>query len=172
MATVQCGKCKEEFEAKRSDTEWCPGCRAIRAKERYLRYDLKSKQSCPTCGQPMVRRAELCLRCSNKARGEKRRGRNNGFWRGGLTNSKGYRYLRVGNGSGAGAYKAEHRLVWEQHNGPIKKTWVVHHLNGIKTDNRIENLVAMPRQYHHSHPHQAKQAYEERIRYLEGQLAS
>lgn len=58
-------------------------------------------------------------------------------------------------------------MVWEKANGPLPRNWVVHHLNGIKTDNSVENLVAMPRQYHHSHPRQAIEAYEKRIRELE-----
>lgn len=42
----------------------------------------------------------------------------------------------------------EHRYIWEQANGVMPKGWVIHHLNGIKTDNRLENLLAVPREKH------------------------
>jgi hypothetical protein len=36
--------------------------------------------------------------------------------------------------------KRLHRVVWEFYNGRIPKGYHVHHVNGITTDNRIENL--------------------------------
>lgn len=36
-----------------------------------------------------------------------------------------------------------HRKVWEYHNGPIPEGYDVHHINGDKADNDIENLAMM-----------------------------
>ena len=35
----------------------------------------------------------------------------------------------------------EHRLVWIEANGPIPDGYVIHHINGKKKDNRLENLA-------------------------------
>jgi hypothetical protein len=36
--------------------------------------------------------------------------------------------------------RLEHRIVWEQHNGPIPKGMHIHHIDGVKTNNNIDNL--------------------------------
>lgn len=43
----------------------------------------------------------------------------------------------------------EHQTVWEQANGPIPAGHVIHHVNGNRADNRIENLQAVTRKDHH-----------------------
>jgi hypothetical protein len=45
----------------------------------------------------------------------------------------------------------EHRLVWERERGQIPKNHHVHHINGNKRDNRIENLELLSAFDHHSH---------------------
>ena len=47
-----------------------------------------------------------------------------------------------------GKWVPEHRLVWEQANGPIPKGWIIRRLNGIMNDNRLENLISVPRTKH------------------------
>lgn len=65
-------------------------------------------------------------------------------WKGGRRNCRGYVLVWCPNHPHAthDGYVQEHRLVMEAHLGrTLLPTEVVHHINGIKDDNRIENLM-------------------------------
>lgn len=63
----------------------------------------------------------------------------------------GYVKIRVGKGhplSDSKGYAYEHHVVWRSAGMTLPKGYVVHHRNGDKTDNRIENLEAISREEH------------------------
>jgi len=97
-------------------------------------------------------------------------GKNNPNWNGGIYISPwGYRMLRNPKHHRAQkrGYVFEHIIVWEKaHNQNLPEGWVIHHLNGVKTDNHPENLVALSSKEHlHYIP-----KLQERIRELESKL--
>lgn len=113
-------------------------------------------RACPDCGKerwvswrggrPIH---ERCHQCAMVAYINKRLpGKYPSAWKGGhIRDAEGYIRVRVysddffhpmARNSG---YVMEHRLVMAKHLGRCLQTWeVVHHKNGIKDDNRIENL--------------------------------
>ena len=77
---------------------------------------------------------------------------------------------RARSAGGTRPYVLEHILVWEQANGrQLPENHIIHHLNGIKDDNRPNNLVAISRSAHRTNTRLALK--EKRIRELEAQLA-
>lgn len=72
------------------------------------------------------------------------------LWKGGITiDHGGYRLITINK-----EQIKEHRYVMEQFlERKLKPTEIIHHINGVKTDNRIENLV-LTNQSEHIRDHQ------------------
>ena len=99
------------------------------------------------------------------------RGHKNPMWKGGIKKtSLGYIYewipldspflCMAGSNKNEANYIMQHRLVMAKHlNRPLTKKETVHHINGIKDDNRIENLELW------SSNHQSGQRIDDQIKW-------
>ena len=97
---------------------------------------LKSKKKCLECDRLISPQKELCLSCSKK-------GNRSRTWKGGFYYRNGYKYVYCPHHPKAiGGHIAEHRLIMEKHLCRfLTPKEIVHHINGIKDDNKIENLL-------------------------------
>lgn len=90
------------------------------------------------------------------------KGKDHHSWKGGrFKNKNGYVYVNNGR-------QAEHRVVWEKAYGKIPNGNIIHHLNGIRDDNRLSNLCSLPRKRHS--PTTIVEPHQKRIRELEDQI--
>ncbi|HEX9504160.1 MAG TPA: HNH endonuclease [Patescibacteria group bacterium] len=84
-------------------------------------------------------------------------GKEHPHWNGGKwTDHQGYIHLRLPNypQSNPRGYYREHRYVMEQHLGRfLKRSEHIHHINGNKQDNRIENLELFKNAMDHANHH-------------------
>lgn len=122
------------------------------------------KFKCEVCGKEVkrYRRSDSKMRfCSTSCGGKSaikiaikvdKSGDKNPAWKGGVRHALGYVYILHHNhpNSNDKGYVAEHRLVMEKKLGRYLKTEEkIHHINGIKSDNRIENLQLLNGQKEH-----------------------
>lgn len=127
-----CGGCLETFYSTSKETIWCSIACAITKPP--------ISHVCKSCESIFYRPARDADRkpryCSRKCFGFDNQGPKHFNWRGGHLTEHGYRRVRI-----SGRNVLEHRLVMSSViKRPLEKFENVHHINGIRNDNRPENL--------------------------------
>lgn len=119
--------------------------------------EIREKQRMAKLGQKLSEEAKAKISKSLKGKGA---GEKNPMWKGGrVTLGEGYIGIKMPGHPMAqsNGYVLEHRLVMAAHLGrDLSSDEIVHHINGIKDDNRIENLCVMSQSEHvagHNGPH-------------------
>jgi len=160
---------------------------ALIGKQYYRAYKL---QRCVDCGKQdwvllrEIKELRRCRKCTHKYMFTKdhplykyaKSWDKHPFWKGGrFVNGEGYvavrlrkndNYYKMTNGNG---YVLEHRLVMAQHlKRFLKSIEIVHHINGIRVDNKLENLVIVEQR--HNPPHTLVPILQDKIRTLEDQI--
>lgn len=117
----------------------------------------KKKMRLAQLGEKSSRFGKHPSKITRKKMSEAQSGDKSYRWKGGKRKSNGYIQIWTTNG-----YVFEHRLVMEKHLGRKLYPWeIIHHINGIKDDNRIENLEVLPDGKHNK---QVQKVYQENIK--------
>jgi hypothetical protein len=139
--TKWCGGCCETLDVSRfsrSGSGWQSHCRECR-RVRYAANNYNRGQTCADCGTAIANKATRCRTCHGKSK------RGTPAKTGRFLNAQGYA-MRSGYQDHANCRQAngsilEHVLVMSEMLGrPLTKGENVHHLNGVRDDNRPENL--------------------------------
>lgn len=145
-----CEWCNVSFKEKRSDriTRFCSD-KCYRSSKKDP--DWGKTKTCENCHARFIIKPKRSKRFCSHACSSKWIAKNRSSTKGYYITTNGYKliYCPTHPDVSTQGYVMEHRLVMEKMIGRrLTKDEVVHHLNGIKLDNRPENLELVPKRIH------------------------
>lgn len=144
---MKCKKCSMKFKPKKGLINYC----SYKCRNSWWAIE---KPNCLNCNKKVKylwssnkKRMKFCSVTCSKT------GFFNGRFKGGIIERKGYRLIWIPKEERTqkSSYRLEHRVIMEKHLGRrIFPHELVHHINGFKKDNRIENLQLTNQKEHQS----------------------
>lgn len=145
---LKCPNCKKMFEVLKSQAykrKFCGHKCSTSGKfnSNYGKHPVAWNKGIP---HSLETRRKLSIAAKNRIMptGEKARNWKRGYWK----TAMGYIGMMHN-----GKRMFQHKVFWERVNGKVPEGYVIHHKNGIKDDNRIENLEIMSHSKHSSMHH-------------------
>jgi hypothetical protein len=124
----RCVECEQDLP----DSEFYRNGQHVRKKCKACYNSYRGKGSCDDCGQPVGYRTKRCRDCDSESRF------GTAEWR---ISDQGYVVKLLRRKGQPARELRQHRVVMEAHIGrPLLSSEHVHHINGVRHDNRLENL--------------------------------
>lgn len=139
----------------------------------YIRKQLLFKIICKICGNISITQSRNTKTCSQSCHFKQFKGIKNHKWKGGGMTGDGYKWIYdFGNPMADSRGRVrEHRYIMSKKIGrPLTRFEEIHHINGNKLDNRIENMILVSKSEHMS-IHE-KDRIKKRIRDSKGRFTS
>ena len=160
MITLTCQYCHKSFNPKRDRKiqKYC-SYKCLNGAKKLLPIHCKR---CDVIFKPKLSKNIYCsVSCAGKSAPVTLKGALNPKWKGGIhrritgaTRKQPTGYIEVWNGH---RWIGQHRMFMEvQLNRPLTDNEQVHHINGVRNDNRIDNLVVLTKAQH-NHLHKTEQ---------------
>lgn len=154
----RCLICKKEYKAWGKESKFC-SCKCYNQYQRLNPNKGTFRTGAHYSPETEFKKGQKHTDQWKEMMSKRNKGKRNYFWKGGRIKQRGYVFIYSPNHPYRDNknYVTEHRLVTEKYLGRyLEPKERIHHINGIKDDNHLENLYYFPSENEHQRYHSSK----------------